>query len=62
MKKNKIQFQHGQSLFSFFKLFGTTEQCEQALFEARPESALGADVRSATGHDRSQTLMSAALS
>jgi transposase-like protein len=35
MKKNQIQFQHGQSLFSFFKLFGTTEQCEQALFEAR---------------------------
>ena len=35
MKKNMIQFQHGQSLFSFFKLFGTTEQCEQALFEAR---------------------------
>ena len=35
MKKNWIQFQHGQSLFSFFKLFGTNEQCEQALFEAR---------------------------
>jgi transposase-like protein len=35
MKKNRIQFQHGQSLFSLFKLFGTNEQCEQALFEAR---------------------------
>lgn len=35
MKKNQIQFQHGQSLFSFFKLFGTNEQCEQALFDVR---------------------------
>lgn len=35
MKKNRIQFQHGQSLFSFFRLFGTNEQCEQALFQAR---------------------------
>lgn len=35
MKKNPIQFQRGQSLFSFFKRFGTEEQCKQALFEAR---------------------------
>jgi transposase-like protein len=35
MKKNAIQFQHGESLFSFLKRFGSDEQCRHALFQLR---------------------------
>lgn len=35
MAKNQIQFQQGYSLPEFFKEFGTTEQCEQALAKWR---------------------------
>jgi len=35
MKKNMIQFQHGESLFGFLKRFGNEEQCRQALFRLR---------------------------
>ncbi len=35
MPKNQIQFQKGQSLREFLKLYGTDEQCAQALFKAR---------------------------
>jgi hypothetical protein len=35
MKKNMIQFQHGESLFSIMKRFGSEEQCRAALFNIR---------------------------
>jgi len=35
MAQNPIQFQAGLSLPNFFKLYGTHEQCEQALVDAR---------------------------
>ncbi len=35
MPKNQIQFQKGQSLRGFLKLYGTDAQCAQALFQAR---------------------------
>ena len=35
MPKNKVQFQKGQSLRGFLKLYGTERQCEHALFQAR---------------------------
>lgn len=35
MKKNQVQFQHGESLFSIFKRFGSNEQCREALFALR---------------------------
>ncbi len=33
--KNQIRFQKGQSLRDFLKLYGTNQQCAQALFLAR---------------------------
>ena len=33
--KNKIQFQKGQSLPEFLESYGTDQQCEDALFQAR---------------------------
>ena len=35
MNKNPVQFQHGESLFSFIKRFGSDDQCRQALFKTR---------------------------
>lgn len=35
MKKNAVQFQHGESLFSLMKRFGSEEQCRQVLFRIR---------------------------
>ena len=35
MPKNKVQFQRGLSLNRFQQLYGTTEQCESALFNKR---------------------------
>jgi len=35
MKKNMVQFQHGESLFSFIKRFGSDQLCNQALFGIR---------------------------
>lgn len=35
MKKNAVQFQHGESLFSFLKRFGSDSQCREALFKIR---------------------------
>lgn len=35
MAMNRIQFQPGMSLFEFFDLFGTAEQCEAVLEQAR---------------------------
>ena len=35
MPKNKVQFQKGQSLPEFLEAYGTDQQCEHALFQAR---------------------------
>ncbi len=35
MKKNMVQFQRGEGLFSFLARYGTNEQCETVLFETR---------------------------
>ena len=35
MPKNQVQFQKGQSLRDFLRLYGTEEQCAQAVFKAR---------------------------
>ena len=35
MPRNQVQFQKGQSLRDFLKLYGTEQQCAQALFQAR---------------------------
>ena len=35
MPKNHVQFQKGQSLRDFLKLYGTELQCAQAVFQAR---------------------------
>ena len=35
MPKNKVQFQKGQSLREFLEAYGTDQQCEDALFQAR---------------------------
>ena len=35
MPKNQVQFQKGQSLRDFLKLYGTDQQCAQALFQSR---------------------------
>ena len=35
MPKNNIQFQKGQSLPDFLALYGTIQECEQAVFSAR---------------------------
>ena len=35
MPKNQVQFQKGQSLRDFLKLYGTELQCAQAVFQAR---------------------------
>lgn len=35
MKKNIVQFQRGEGLFSFLARYGTNEQCEKALFKTR---------------------------
>ena len=35
MAKNKIQFQPGLSVINFQKLYGSQQQCEQALFRHR---------------------------
>ena len=35
MSQNRIQFQKGMSLPTFFERYGTEEQCVQALVQAR---------------------------
>ena len=35
MPKNQVQFQKGQTLRDFLKLYGTDQQCAQALFRSR---------------------------
>ena len=35
ISKNQLQFQKGQSQRDFLKLYGTDQQCAQALFHAR---------------------------
>ena len=35
MKKNMVQFQRGEGLFSFLARYGTNEQCETVLFNTR---------------------------
>lgn len=35
MAQNKVQFQKGMSLTRFLELYGTEEQCFDALFELR---------------------------
>ena len=35
MKKNAIQFQHGESLLSIMRRFGSEDQCRAALFTIR---------------------------
>ncbi len=35
MPRNQVQFQKGQSLRDFLKLYGTELQCAQAVFQAR---------------------------
>lgn len=35
MKKNKVQFQHGESLFSFINRLGNDSQCREIIFKIR---------------------------